>query len=402
MINNNKKQKIMDFCRVFSTICSSVLVIFTLFSIIFYVFFKGSSSLSFDLISSGYESQLNVVSTSQKTEKFSDPNISDTYFSFSYGISLEDGKSLDGESVVKVVYVASTSPFKNLTTSNTKSYQISVGETLDVLMGIDQNGNDVFASAKDGAKKFALALDKSKEVTYLQCIKTGGGIRGSLISTLYLIGLTLLFSLPLGIGASIYLVLYAKDGKIKTIIQSLIDATSGVPSIIFGFVGMIVFIPFVSVFTGVNNYSILAGSLTMTIILLPIIVKTTSESLSTVPSNYMNGSLALGASKTQTIFKVILPNALPGILSSTLLSIGRIIGESAALIFVMGTSIEDSINIFSGATSLSLHIWSITKSENPNYEIASAISIIILLLVFAMSVSVKIVNYRVMKKRGIK
>ncbi|MGN1278217.1 MAG: ABC transporter permease subunit, partial [Candidatus Onthovivens sp.] len=140
----------------------------------------------------------------------------------------------------------------------------------------------------------------------------------------------------------------------------------------------------------------------MTIILLPIIVKTTSESLSTVPSNYMNGSLALGASKTQTIFKVILPNALPGILSSTLLSIGRIIGESAALIFVMGTSIEDSINIFSGATSLSLHIWSITKSENPNYEIASAISIIILLLVFAMSVSVKIVNYRVMKKRGIK
>ena len=384
MTNNNKKQKIMDFCRVFSTICSSVLVIFTLFSIIFYVFFKGSSSLSFDLISSGYESQLNVVSTSQKNEKFSDPNISDTYFSFSYGISLEDGKSLDGESVVKVVYVASTSPFKNLTTSNTTSYQISV------------------ASAKDGAKKFALALDKSKEVTYLQCIKTGGGIRGSLISTLYLIGLTLLFSLPLGIGASIYLVLYAKDGKIKTIIQSLIDATSGVPSIIFGFVGMIVFIPFVSVFTGVNNYSILAGSLTMTIILLPIIVKTTSESLSTVPSNYMNGSLALGASKTQTIFKVIIPNALPGILSSTLLSIGRIIGESAALIFVMGTSIEDSINIFSGATSLSLHIWSITKSENPNYEIASAISIIILLLVFAMSVSVKIVNYRVMKKRGIK
>ena len=122
MINNNKKQKIMDFCRVFSTICSSVLVIFTLFSIIFYVFFKGSSSLSFDLLSSDFESQLNVVSTSQKTEQFSDPNISDTFFSFSYGISLEDGKSLDGESVVKVVYVASTSPFKNLTTSNTKSY----------------------------------------------------------------------------------------------------------------------------------------------------------------------------------------------------------------------------------------------------------------------------------------
>ena len=105
MTNNNKKQKIMDFCRVFSTICSSVLVIFTLFSIIFYVFFKGSSSLSFDLISSDYESQLNVVSTSQKTEQFSDPNISDTYFSFSYGISLEDGKSLDGESEIGRAHV---------------------------------------------------------------------------------------------------------------------------------------------------------------------------------------------------------------------------------------------------------------------------------------------------------
>lgn len=401
MTNNKKSRKIVDFCRVFSTICSSLLVLFTLASIIFYVFFKGTSSLNFDLLNSDYASTLNVVSTCQKEEKFSDPNIDDTYFSFNYGVSLQDSKSADGESIIKVVYIASNSPFNNLTLSDNDTYQISIGESLDVLMGVDEAGMDVFASAKDGAEKFSKKLDKSKEITYLQCVKNGGGIRGSLIATLYLIGLTLLFSLPLGIGASIYLVLYAKEGKLKTIIQSLIDATSGVPSIIFGFVGMIVFIPFVSIFTGVNNYSILAGSLTMTIILLPVIVKTTSESLSTVPSSYMNGSLALGASKTQSIFKVVLPNALPGILSSSLLSIGRIIGESTALIFVMGTSIEDNINILNGATTLSLHIWSLAKSETPNYEVACAISIIILLIVFLMSILVKIINYTVKRKRGL-
>ena len=101
----------------------------------------------------------------------------------------------------------------------------------------------------------------------------------------------------------------------------MIDATSGIPSIIFGFVGSLIFIPFVSTITKVKGYSILAGALTLTIVLLPTIIKTTSESLETVPKDYMKASLALGASKTQTIFKVILPNAIPGILTSAILSI---------------------------------------------------------------------------------
>lgn len=139
----------------------------------------------------------------------------------------------------------------------------------------------------------------------------------------------------------------------------------------------------------------------MAIILLPTIVKTTSEALHVVPKEYMENSLALGASKTQTIFKVILPNAIPGILTAAILSIGRVIGESAALIFVMGTFIKDNVSLLNGATSLSLHIYSLTKAEVPNYNVACAISLIILLVVFSMNLIVKIINKHIIKKRGI-
>ena len=135
----------------------------------------------------------------------------------------------------------------------------------------------------------------------------------------------------------------------------------------------------------------------MTIVLLPTIIKTTSESLRIIPIHYTMASLSLGASKTQTIFKIILPNAIPGILTAVLLSIGRIIGESAALIFFMGTSISDDVGLLKQSTSLSLHIWSITSGENPNYETACSISIIILVVVFFLSVLVKIISKKINK-----
>ena len=179
----------------------------------------------------------------------------------------------------------------------------------------------------------------------------------------------------------------------------MIDMISGIPSIIFGFCGAVIFIPFVSLF-GASGYSILAGAFTMAIVLLPTIIKTTQEALLVVPKHYMMGSLSLGASKTQTVFKVILPNALPGILTAILLSVGRIIGESAALIFVMGTAIKDNISLLDGATTLSVHIWSITRGEAPNYDTACAISIIILIVVFLISTAVKVISSRLKKKMG--
>lgn len=393
----NKKRKFFDFLRNFSTYISSSLFIITFVGILAYIFITGSKGLTWNLISSNYKEEVIVLSAKQDDLTFSSPELENNYFSYKYGISLKDGTTNEGNKCIYVTYIATGSQFNNANDNK----KLVIGNKLDSLIGISFSLDDVECYAKEGAKVFAEKLDQCQEIVFLKSSTNGGGIKGSLLATLYLIGLTLLFALPLGIGGSIYLTLYAKEGLFKEIITNMIDATSGIPSIIFGFVGLIVFIPFVSMFTHGNNFSILAGALTMSIVLLPTIVKTTSEALREVPKSYMQGSLALGTSKTQTIFKVIIPNALPGILTSIFLSIGRIIGESSALMFVMGTSIEDNISIFKNATSLSLHIWSLTKQEVPNYQIACSISIIILIVVFLMNFIVKMISYRIKKKKGI-
>lgn len=394
-----KKQQTFDFFGNLSTYLSAFFCLILLVGIIGYILGNGFKQLSFEFITSDYKETLNVVTIQSSIKTYDDPHREDTYFSKKYGIALKDSKTVEGEACVQIDYIALNSPFLTLNTRN-GLYAAKVGENLDVLMGTSSENTDVFARRTDGAEVFARALDEAVEISYLHVIKSGGGIRGSLLTTLYLIGLTLLFSLPLGIGAAIYLTLYAKEGKFKMIISNMIDATSGVPSIIFGFVGMIVFIPFVSTFSGRAGYSILAGALTMTIVLLPTIVKTSAEAIKVVPQDYISASLALGASKTQTIFKVVLPNALPGLLTAVLLAVGRIIGESAALMFVLGTSIEDAPRLLQGSTSLSLHIWSLTQAEVPNLTAACSISIIILFVVFVLSILVKITWHVYTKKKG--
>ena len=141
----------------------------------------------------------------------------------------------------------------------------------------------------------------------------------------------------------------------------------------------------------------MAGSLTLSIMLLPVIIKTTKEAIDVIPRNLTQASLALGASKAQTIFKIILPNALSGILTATLLCVGRIIGESAALIFVIGSQVKDNISINSGATTLATHIWNLLGGENPNYELACAISIVILIIVLILNILVKIIGKKLNK-----
>ena len=395
-------RKIKDLSSNVITIVSTILLVLIFVSIIIYVFTKGSRMFSWKFLTLDYYEKLTIVNTKQTDEVFTNPNIKNTYFSKKYGISLKDDMTVDGNKCISVVYISIGSPFNNLQiqTSSDK-HKIRKGETLDILMGETEDGEDVYASVKDGAQIFCEKLDSASSISYLQCAISGGGIRGSIIATLLLILLTILIAMPFGIGGSIYLSLYAKNGKLKTIITNMIDATGGIPSIIFGFVGSIIFIPFVSTMTKKIDYSIIAGALTMAILLIPIIIKTVNESLTAIPQAYMTGSLALGATKSQTIFKVILPCALPGILSAVFLSIGRIIGESAALIFVMGTTIKDHISVFQGATSLSLHIWSLSKAETPNYEAASTTSIIILIVVFLMNIMVKIISSKITKKRGI-
>jgi phosphate transport system permease protein len=197
-------------------------------------------------------------------------------------------------------------------------------------------------------------------------------------------------ALPLGIFSAIYLNEFAKDTRLTRTIRSFIDTLTGIPSIVYGLMAVSVFIPLTARFNMASGLSIYAGAMTMTVILLPVLIRTTEESLASVPNDYREASLALGANDVQTTFKVVLPNAIAGLLTATFLSIGRIIGESAALIFVMGTAVRDSVYPSQGATTLAVHIWTLMSTEPANVELASTIALIILTIVLILNTTVKL------------
>lgn len=397
--SNLKVKRILDILKLIPTYLSSIFIVLVLGGIIIYILMTGSSAFSLNLLFDDYQEVLNTITVEYDSNlTFTNPNIEGSYFVERFGITIADSVDTANEDCVIVTWIANNSPLKNATKTNGDgTYTVEVGDRLDTIRYKNDNNVTQVTAANKGAERVAEALNSATIINQMQCKTGGGGARGSLITTLYLILLTLIISLPIGIISSIFLTQYAKEGKIKTIITTMIDMTSGIPSIIFGFCGAIIFIPFCDTTFNTSGYSILAGAFTMTIVLLPTIIKTVSESLLVIPRSYTMASLALGASKTQTVFKVILPNAIPGILTATLLSIGRIIGESAALIFVMGTSIQDHISVTGSSSSLAVHIWTIINQENPNYEAASAIGIFILIVVLILSLLIKLISKKLNK-----
>ena len=351
------------------------------------------------MITGDYESKTYILSSEVSTRTYKDPELDNVYFSKVFGVGLKDSKDYEGNSVVEICYLAEDSVFLNLNnkTKENDTIKLKKNEYISKIVMSNDNDDYLYSLAKDGAKTMAIEMDKATYITDLVVYSAGGGIRGSIITTIYLIILTLIIALPLGILAAIFLHEYAKNNKITKIIRVMIDMTAGVPSIIFGLVGSLVFIPFVSSITKSSSGSILSGALTMTIVLLPTIIKNTEDALDVIPDSLRQASLGLGASKAQTIFKVVLPNSIPGILTATLLSVGRIIGESAALIYAIGATIKDNISISGKSTTLAVHIWSLMSGENPNYDLACAISIIIMIIVLLLSICVKLLSKRLNK-----
>ena len=191
------------------------------------------------------------------------------------------------------------------------------------------------------------------------------GILPMIINTLYIVVITLLIVTPIGIASAIYLTQYARQGKLVKTIRFTTEVLSGVPSIVFGLFGYTVF----CVMMGMG-YSILAGCLTMTICILPTIVRTTEESLLAVPESYKEGALALGAGKTRVVLGMVLPCAMPGILTAVILGMGRIVGESAALLFTSGiaTNMPDGVlsHVMSSGRTLTLHLYqTATEATDP-------------------------------------
>ena len=202
----------------------------------------------------------------------------------------------------------------------------------------------------------------------------------SIINTIIVVILTLLIAGPIGIFSAIYLVEYAKRGsKLVKVILLTTETLSGIPSIVYGLFGSLMFV--ISMGMGL---SVFAGSLTLAIMVLPTIMRTTQEALVAVPDSYREGSFGLGAGKLRTIFRIILPSAVPGIMSGIVLSMGRIVGETAALIYTSGTVAQVCTNIFAPGRTLAVHMYRL-MNEGLYTEQACAVAVVLLVFVIIMN-----------------
>ena len=217
----------------------------------------------------------------------------------------------------------------------------------------------------------------------------------SIINTLIITALSLIIAVPLGIFSAIYLVEYAKSGnKLVGIIRITAETLSGIPSIVYGLFGMLFFV------TALNmDYSILAGSLTMCIMILPLIMRTTEEALKSVPDIYREGSFGLGAGRLRTVFRVVLPSAVPGILAGVILSIGRIVGETAALIYTAGTFADIPESIMDSGRTLSVHMYTLSR-EGLHIDQTYATAVVLLIVVILINSLSALVAKRITKRRG--
>lgn len=202
----------------------------------------------------------------------------------------------------------------------------------------------------------------------------------AIINTVLMTLLSLLIAAPLGIFSAIYLVEYAKRGnKIVKLIRITAETLSGIPSIVYGLFGMLFF-----VVTLHWSYSILSGAFTLAIMILPLIIRTTEEALKSVPDAYREGSFGLGAGRLRTVFRIVLPSAVPGILAGIILAIGRIVGETAALIFTAGTAPVVPKSLFDSARTLSVHMYNLSQ-EGLYVDQAYATAVVLLLVVVAIN-----------------
>lgn len=224
------------------------------------------------------------------------------------------------------------------------------------------------------------------------------GILPDILNTVYIVIATLIIVLPLGVGAAIYLTEYAKNKKLVAVIEYAAETLSGIPSIIYGLVGMLFFCQFFGMKT-----SLLAGALTLVIMNLPTIMRTTQESLKTVPQSYREGAFGLGAGKWRVIRTVVLPGCVDGIVTGCILAVGRILGESAALLFTAGfahaiNGIIDGLNSAGATLTVALYVYA---KEQGEFGIAFAIAAILMILTLIINIAAELVSRHFKKKRSI-
>ncbi|MGL5530697.1 MAG: phosphate ABC transporter permease PstA [Culicoidibacterales bacterium] len=224
-----------------------------------------------------------------------------------------------------------------------------------------------------------------------------GGIWPMIVSTMYIVGISLSISVPIGIMAAIYLTEYAKQTKFVSLIRLATQSLSGIPSIIFGLFGLAFFVRNFGL-----NISILSAGLTLSIMNLPVIIRATEEALKSVPQSYREGSLGLGATKIHTIWKVVLPSALPGILTAVILAIGRIVGESAPVLLTAGVLKDLPTSIFDGGRTLTVHLYLLAQEaiSPEDLQIAFATATVLIIIVLVINLIARFVSAKLDKTKA--
>lgn len=223
------------------------------------------------------------------------------------------------------------------------------------------------------------------------------GILGNIINTLYIVGITLCIATPVGIGCAVYLNEYAKPGRTVRVIEFTTETLAGIPSIIFGLFGMVFFGNTLGL-----RYSILTGALTLTLMILPLITRTTQEALKTVPDSYRHGAMGIGATKWYMIRTILLPSAMPGILTGVILAIGRIVGESAALLFTAGSGYYLPKNllhkVFESGGTLTIQLY--LFMQKAKYNEAFAVAVVLLIIVLGINGLAKFLSHKLNVEKG--
>lgn len=221
-------------------------------------------------------------------------------------------------------------------------------------------------------------------------LKETEGIAGNILNTIYIVLITLLISVPIGVGSAIYLNEYAHRGPFVRLVEFTTQTLSGIPSILFGLFGMIFFGTVIGL-----GYSILTGALTLTLMILPLIIGNTREALKTVPDSYRQGAIGIGATKWYMIRTILLPSAMPGIITGIILAVGRIVGESAALLFTAGSGYFLPANakgylskIFESGGTLTIELY--LSMSKANYDVAFGIALVLVVIVFFINLLTKV------------
>ncbi|NRD71945.1 phosphate ABC transporter permease PstA [Shewanella sp. VB17] len=224
-------------------------------------------------------------------------------------------------------------------------------------------------------------------------IGEASGIFSMIVSTVYMVGLSLAIAAPIGIMTAIYLTEYAKPGcKVVQIIRFCIESLAGIPSIVYGLFGMTFFVTTLGL-----GFSILAGSLTLSMLILPVLIRTTEEALLAVPISYREGGYALGSSKVYTIWRLILPSALPGIVTSVILSIGRVIGESAPVFLTAGMVTQIPESVLESGRTLTVHLYKLTQElfTQNEWDQAYATATVLIVLILVLNLATKLIATRI-------